>query len=53
MALAFDSAGVLAIARLRLPAGWSRIGGFAELGSEAVSLSIAVVTILRFMEALG
>jgi threonine/homoserine/homoserine lactone efflux protein len=52
--LAFDSAWVLTVARLRLPAGWSRqIGRFAGLGSAVGYLSIAVITALRFIEASG
>jgi threonine/homoserine/homoserine lactone efflux protein len=53
-ALAFDSACVLTVARLRLPAGRStQIGRFAELGSAVVYLSIAVITVLSFIEASG
>lgn len=50
-ALAFDSACVLTVARL--PAGWTQPGRFAEVGSAVLYLSIAVVTVLRFVEALG
>lgn len=53
MALAFDSACVLTVARLRLPAGSARLGAFADLGSAAVYLSLAAVTVLRFIEATG
>jgi threonine/homoserine/homoserine lactone efflux protein len=53
-ALAFDSACVLTVARLRLPAGWStQFGRFAELGSAVAYLLIAVVTVLSFFEASG
>lgn len=53
-ALAFDSACVLTVARLRLPAGWrTRIGRFAELASAVIYLSIAVITVLKFIEASG
>jgi threonine/homoserine/homoserine lactone efflux protein len=53
-ALAFDSACVLTVARLRLPAGWStQIGRFAELGSAVVYLLIAVIAVLSFIEASG
>jgi threonine/homoserine/homoserine lactone efflux protein len=51
VALVFDSACVLAVARL--PASWTPLGRFAEAGSAIVYLSIAVVTVLRFVEALG
>ncbi|MDX8516317.1 LysE family translocator [Mesorhizobium captivum] len=49
-ALAFDSACVLTFGRLRLPAGWTQTARFAKLGSAAVYLSIAVITVLRFIE---
>jgi threonine/homoserine/homoserine lactone efflux protein len=49
--LAFGSACVLAVARL--PAGWTRFGRFAELGSAAVYLSIAAITVLTFVDASG
>jgi homoserine/homoserine lactone efflux protein len=53
-ALAFDSACVLTVARLRLPAGWStRIGRFAELGSAVAYLVIATITVVGFFEASG
>jgi threonine/homoserine/homoserine lactone efflux protein len=52
--LAFDSACVLTVARLRLPAGWStQVGRFAQLGSAVVYLLIAVITVLRLIEASG
>jgi threonine/homoserine/homoserine lactone efflux protein len=52
--LAFDSAWVLTVARLRLPVGWSaQVGRFAELVSAVVYVSISVITILRFIEVLG
>jgi len=51
--LAFDCACVLAVARIRLPAGWARIGRFAGPASAAVYLSIAIVTVLKFIEASG
>ena len=44
---AFGSACVLAVARL--PAGWTRLGRFAELGSAVVYLSIAAITVLTFV----
>ena len=53
MVLAFDTACVLTVARLRLPAGGTRLGVFADLGSATVYLSIAVVAIHRFIEASG
>jgi threonine/homoserine/homoserine lactone efflux protein len=49
----FDAVCVLAVARLRLPAGWTRIGRYAELGSVALYLTIALATILNFVEARG
>jgi threonine/homoserine/homoserine lactone efflux protein len=49
----FDAVCVIAVARLRLPAGWTRIGRFAELGSAALYLTIAIITILDFMEVSG
>ena len=49
--LAFGSACVLAIARL--PTGRTRLGRFAELGSAVVYLSIAAITVLRFVAASG
>jgi threonine/homoserine/homoserine lactone efflux protein len=52
--LAFDSAWVLTVARLRLPAGWiAQTGRFTELASAVVYLSIAVITILGFIEVSG
>jgi hypothetical protein len=50
-AVALDSACVLTVARVRLPAGWTQIRRFAELGSAAVYLSIAVVSVLSFIDA--
>jgi threonine/homoserine/homoserine lactone efflux protein len=51
-AVALESACVLTVARLRPPAGCSaQIGRFAELGSAVVYLSIAVITVLGFIEA--
>jgi threonine/homoserine/homoserine lactone efflux protein len=47
------SACVFTVARLRLPASCAQVGRFANLGSAAVYLSIAVITVLRLMEALG
>lgn len=53
-ALAFDSACVLTVARLRLPSDWSaRIGWFAKLGTAVVYSSIAAIAALRFVEASG
>jgi len=49
--LTVDAACVLTVARVRLPAGWTQIGRFAEQGSAVVYLSIAVITVLRFAEA--
>jgi threonine/homoserine/homoserine lactone efflux protein len=51
--LTVDAACVLAVARVRLPAGWAQIGRLAELGSAVVYLSVAVVTVIRFIEASG
>jgi threonine/homoserine/homoserine lactone efflux protein len=53
IALAFDSACVLTVARLRLPAAGTRIGMFANLGSAIVYLSIALITVLSFIAASG
>jgi threonine/homoserine/homoserine lactone efflux protein len=50
-ALLFDLTCVLAFACLRLPAGLARFAGFAELGSAAVYLAIATVTVVGFMKA--
>jgi homoserine/homoserine lactone efflux protein len=50
-ALLFDLVFVLAFARIRLPAGFTRFAGFAELGSAAVYLAIAAVTVAGFMTA--
>ena len=47
------SACVLTVARLRLPVGCAQAARFANLGSAAVYLSIALVTVLSLMEALG
>ena len=49
--LAFGSACVLAMARL--PAGRTRLGRFAELGSAVVYLSIAAIAVLRFVATSG
>jgi len=49
--LAFGSACVLTMARL--PAGRTRLGRFAELGSAVVYLSIAAITVLRFVATSG
>lgn len=46
------SACVFTVARLRLPVGCAQVGRFANLGSAAVYFSIAVITVLRLMEAL-
>jgi threonine/homoserine/homoserine lactone efflux protein len=48
--VAFDAACVVAVARLRLPEAWRRIGRFAEIGSAIVYLTIAAITIFGFME---
>jgi threonine/homoserine/homoserine lactone efflux protein len=53
IALAFDSACVFTVARLRLPAAGTRIGMLADLGSAIVYLSIAAITVLRFIAASG
>ena len=45
------SACVFTVAHLRLSAGRLEVGRFANLGSAAVYLSIAVVTVLRLTEA--
>ncbi len=45
------SACVFTVARLRLPAGCAPVGRFANLGSAAVYLSIAVIAVLRLVEA--
>ena len=50
-ALLFDLACVLAFACMRRPAGLARFAGFAELGSAAVYLAIATVTVVGFMKA--
>jgi threonine/homoserine/homoserine lactone efflux protein len=47
------SACVFTVARLRLPLGYAQFGRFANLGSAAVYLSIAVITVLQLMEALA
>ncbi|MEZ2130748.1 MULTISPECIES: LysE family translocator [unclassified Sinorhizobium] len=47
------SACIFTVTRLRLPIRCARVGRFASLGSAAVYLSIAVVTVLRFMEPSG
>jgi threonine/homoserine/homoserine lactone efflux protein len=47
--LAFGSACVLAVARL--PAGWTRLGRVADLGSAIVYLSVATLTVLAFIGA--
>jgi threonine/homoserine/homoserine lactone efflux protein len=47
------SACVFTVARLRLPVGCAQVGRFANLGSAAVYLSIAIITVLRLTEALG
>lgn len=52
MALAFDSACVPAVAHVRRTTGHIRIGSFADLGSAAIYLSIAVVTVLKFAKIL-
>jgi hypothetical protein len=36
---------------MRRPAGLARFAGFAELGSAAVYLAIATVTVVGFMKA--
>jgi len=50
-ALLFDVICVLAFACIRLPARLARFAGFAELGSVAVYLAIATVTVVGFIEA--
>ena len=50
-ALAFEYSCVLTVARLRLPTGWARAGRVVELGSATVYLSVAVVTVFKFLEA--
>ncbi|CCV07148.1 putative Lysine exporter protein (LYSE/YGGA) [Mesorhizobium metallidurans STM 2683] len=47
------SACVFTVARLRLPVGCAQVGRFANLGSAAVYLMIAVITVLRLLETLG
>ena len=49
-AMAFDSACVLTFGRFRFAAGWTQIARFAKVGSAAVYLSIAVITVLGFIE---
>jgi threonine/homoserine/homoserine lactone efflux protein len=51
--LAFDCACVLAVAHIKLPAAWARFSSFAGPASAAVYLSIAIVTILKFIEGSG
>ena len=50
-AIMFDLVFVLAFARIRLPAGLARFSDFAELGSAAVYLAIAGITVVEFMTA--
>ena len=50
-ALLFDVICVLAFACIRLPARLARFAGFAELGSVAVYLAIATITVVGFIEA--
>jgi threonine/homoserine/homoserine lactone efflux protein len=52
-ALAFDLVCVFTLARIRLPAGWARFAGFAELGSAAVYVAIAVIAIVGFIKTSG
>jgi threonine/homoserine/homoserine lactone efflux protein len=47
------SACVLVTARVRPLDGWTRAGRFADLGSAAVYLSIAALTVFRLMGASG
>jgi threonine/homoserine/homoserine lactone efflux protein len=49
-ALLFDLTCVLAFACTRLPASLARFAGFAELGSAAVYLAIATVTVVGFIK---
>lgn len=49
-ALIFDLVFVLASARIRLPASSTRARGFVELGSAAVYLAIALITVVGFIE---
>jgi threonine/homoserine/homoserine lactone efflux protein len=50
-ALLFDLTCVLVFTCIRLPASLARFAGFAELGSVAVYLTIATVTVVGFMKA--
>ncbi|TIS99054.1 MAG: LysE family translocator [Mesorhizobium sp.] len=50
-ALAFRSACVLTVARLRLPVCCAQVGRFANMGSAVVFLSVAVFTVLRLIES--
>jgi threonine/homoserine/homoserine lactone efflux protein len=43
------SACVFTVAHLRLPVGCAQVGRFANLGSAAVYLSIAIVTVVRLL----
>jgi threonine/homoserine/homoserine lactone efflux protein len=49
-ALLFDLTCVLAFACLRRPAGLARFAGFAELGSAAIYLAIATITVVGFIK---
>ena len=47
------SACVFTVARLRLSIGCAQVGRFANLGSAAAYISIAVITVLKLVEASG
>jgi threonine/homoserine/homoserine lactone efflux protein len=47
------SACVFTVALLRLPVGCAQVGRFANLGSAAVYLSIAIIAVLRLVGATG
>ena len=49
-ALTFYLVCVFILSRFRLPAGWARFDSFAELGSAAVYLAIAVIAVLGFIK---
>ena len=52
-ALIFDLVFVFAFVRIRLSAGLARFAGFAELGSAAVYLAIATITMVEFVRSFG
>jgi hypothetical protein len=42
---------VLALARIRIPAAWGRLGSMMKLGSAAVYLTIAIFGVVGFVAA--